>query len=84
MSNQTNLSDVKLLADLQKLIETKKRAVGSSEDVQAVAGAISPVFEKLMPIMKSKYQGEIETLTRAKDRLAELLDAKWTEDASHE
>ena len=30
MSNQTNLSDVKLLADLQKLIETKKRAVGSS------------------------------------------------------
>lgn len=84
MSNQTNLSDVKLLADLQKLIETKKRAVGSSEDAQTVAGAISPVFEKLMPIMKSKYQGEIETLTRAKDRLAELLDAKWTEDASHE
>nr|DAM20900.1 MAG TPA: hypothetical protein [Caudoviricetes sp.] len=74
MSNKINLTDANLLADLQKLIEEKKKAANPSEDCKEIVGTLTPIFGKLMPMMQKKQQAEVDTLTRVRNRLAELLD----------
>lgn len=72
MSNFAN--DVQILADLQSLIDEAEKTANPPSYAGAVFGAISPMLKKAMPAAQERARHQIDVLTRAKNRLAELLE----------
>lgn len=68
------VKDVQLLADLQSLIDEAEKTANPPEYAGTVFGAISPVLKKALPAAQQKARHQIDVLTRAKNRLSELLE----------
>lgn len=66
--------DMQLLTDLQGLIDEAEKTAHPPEYAGAVFGTISPVLKKALPATQKRAQHQIDVLTRAKDRLSELLE----------
>lgn len=66
--------DVQLLADLQILIDEAEKTANPPSYAGAVFGAISPALKKAMPAAQERARHQIDILTRAKNRLSELIE----------
>ena len=65
--------DVRLLGELNGLIERAQRQAAPPEFAGAVLGAISPVLKAAMPAQKEAKR-QVDILTRAKARIEQLLE----------
>ena len=65
--------DLKLLGELQGLIDEAKKTANPPDYAKDVFGAISPVLKKVMPAARMRAVHQIDVLTRAKARLEELI-----------
>lgn len=66
--------DVQLLTDLQELISDAERTANMPGYAGAVFNAISPALKAAMPAAQKKARRQIDVLTRAKERLMELME----------
>ena len=66
--------DLQLISDLQSLIDEAGRTVNMPGYAGDVIGSISPVLSKVMPAAKARAKHQVDVLTRAKDRLSELME----------
>ena len=66
--------DVKLLSDLNALIDRAERSAHPPELAGAVFGAISPVLKAAMPAAQKDAERQLDVLTRAKARLEQLIE----------
>lgn len=72
---KTILSDAKLLSELDMLIKEQERVVKPDAATKAAVGALLPgIGGKLFSASQQVAVGKLETLTRAKNRLAELIE----------
>ena len=67
--------DVKLLGDLQALIAEAEKTANMDPAAQMAVKMVSPSMKKLIPTARTQAQHRIDVLTRAKTRLAELMEA---------
>ena len=67
--------DVQLLGDLQSLIAEAEKTANMSPAAQMVVKMAVPKAKEFMPEAQKRAARQIEVLTRAKNRLAELMDA---------
>ena len=72
--------DLKLLGELQGLIDEAKKTANPPDYAKDVFGAISPVLKKVMPAARMRAVHQIDVLTRAKVRLEELMEADYESD----
>ena len=63
--------DVQLLTDLQELISDAERTANMPG---YAFNAISPALKAAMPAAQKKARRQIDVLTRAKERLMELME----------
>ena len=66
--------DVKLLADLSALIEHTKKQAKPPAFVGAFLGSFSPLLKDALPFAQESAKKELDILTRAKERLEELIE----------
>ena len=66
--------DVKLLADLQGMIERAEKQANPPEFADTIFGAISPVLKAAMPAAQQEARRQVDILTRAKARLETLIE----------
>ena len=66
--------DVRLLGELNGLIERAQRQAAPPEFAGAVLGAISPVLKAAMPAAQKEAKRQGDILTRAKARIEQLLE----------
>ena len=66
--------DVQLLTDLQELISDAERTANMPGYAGAVFNVISPALKAAMPAAQKKARRQIDVLTRAKERLMELME----------
>ena len=78
MSNFKN--DLKLLGELQGLIDEAKKTANPPDYAKDVFGAISPALKKVLPAARMRAVHQIDVLTRAKNRLEELMEAEHESD----
>ena len=72
--------DVRLLSDLQYLIDEAQKTANPPEYTKDVFGAISPVLNKVLPTARMRAVRQIDILSRAKSRLEELTEAEHETD----
>lgn len=72
--------NVKLLYDLQSLIDEAQKTANPPEYAKDVFGAISPVLNKVLPAARMRAVRQIDILSRAKGRLEELMEAEHETD----
>lgn len=66
--------DVQLLTDLQELISDAERTANMPGYAGAVFNSISPALKAAMSAAQKKARRQIDVLTRAKERLMELME----------
>lgn len=66
--------DVKLLGDLQALIEEQKKTAQMSPSAQMIVKKVLPGAGSLLPEARNRAERTIAVLTVAKERLAELME----------
>ena len=66
--------DVKLLGDLQSLIEEQKKTAQMSPSAQMIVKKVLPGSGQLLPEARERAARTITVLTAAKERLAELME----------
>lgn len=66
--------DVKLLGDIQALIEEQKKTAEMAPSTQMIVKKMMPGAKDLIPEARQRSQRTIEVLTAAKNRLAELME----------
>ncbi len=66
--------DVKLLGDLQALIEDQKKTAKMSPSAQMLVKRAMPGAGALIPEARERAEHTIAVLTAAKERLAELME----------
>jgi len=66
--------DVKLLGDLQALIEEQKKTAQMSPSAQMIVKKVLPGAGQLLPEARERAERTITVLTAAKERLAELME----------
>ena len=66
--------DVQLLTDLQELISDAERTANMPGYAGAVFNAISTALKAAKPEAQKKARRQIDVLTRAKERLMELME----------
>lgn len=66
--------DIQLIADLQELIADAERTANMPGYAGTVFNAISPALKAAMPAAQKKARRQIEVMTRAKERLLELME----------
>lgn len=66
--------DVKLLGDLQSLIEEQKKTAQMSPSAQMIVKKVLPGSGNLIPEARERAERTIAVLTAAKERLAELME----------
>lgn len=66
--------DVQLLTDLQELISDAERTANMPGYAGDVFNAISLALKAVMPAAQRKARQQIDVLTRAKERLLELME----------
>lgn len=66
--------DLQLISDLQSMIDEAGRTVNMPGYAGEVIGGISPLLKKVMPAAQQRARHQIDVLTRAKDRLSELME----------
>lgn len=70
-------TDVQLLADLQSLInEADKTANMDTTTTSGIVGRVLPGGKGLIPAAQKRARHQIDVLTRARDRLSELMEAQ--------
>jgi hypothetical protein len=67
--------DVQLLGDLQALITEAEKTANMTPAAQMVVKMAVPKAKDLLPEAQSRARRQIEVITRAKTRLAELMEA---------
>ena len=72
--------DLKLLGELQGLIDEAKKTANPPDYAKDVLGAISPALKKVLPAARMRAVHQIDVLTRAKNRLEELMEAEHESD----
>ena len=72
--------DLKLLRELQILIDDAKKTANPPNYAEDVLGAISPTLKKMMPAARMQAVHRIDVLARAKARLEELMGADYESD----
>ena len=72
--------DLKLLSELQSLIDEAKKMANPPNYAEDVLGTISPMLPKIMPAARMRAVHQIDVLTRAKARLEELMEADYESD----
>ena len=65
-------TDVQLLADLQSLINEADKTANMDTTTSGIVGRVLPGGKGLIPAA----QKQIDVLTRARDRLSELMEAQ--------
>lgn len=71
MGNFTN--DLQLLKELQDLIDENKKIAAMDKTTEKLVGASSFVMKMMIPSTKKKSAHQADVLTRARDRLKELM-----------
>lgn len=66
--------DVKLLGDLQALIEEQKKTAQMNPSTQMIVKKFLPGSKDLIPAAQERAEHTIAVLTAAKERLAELME----------
>lgn len=66
--------DVKLLGDLQSLIEEQRKTAQMSPSAQMIVKKFLPGSGNLLPEAQARAERTITVLTAAKERLAELME----------
>ena len=66
--------DVRLLGELNGLIERAQWLAAPPVFAGAVFGAISPVLNAAMPAAQTQPKRQVDILTRAKARIEQLLE----------
>jgi hypothetical protein len=70
-------NDIKLLADLDALIKEQERSANLDPVAKDLAGALFPgIGGKLVNAGQRMAAQKIDTLTRVKERLVELIEAE--------
>lgn len=72
--------DLKLLSELQSLIDEAKKMANPPNYAEDVLGTISPMLKKMMPAARMQAVHRIDVLARAKARLEELMEADYESD----
>ena len=67
-------TDVQLLADLQSLINEADKT--ANMDTTGIVGRVLPGGKGLIPAAQKRARHQIDVLTRARDRLSELMEAQ--------
>ena len=66
-------TDVQLLADLQSLIN---ETANMDTTTSGIVGRVLPGGKGLIPAAQKRARHQIDVLTRARDRLSELMEAQ--------
>lgn len=66
--------DVKLLAELDAEIRSAEAAANPPEIAASLVSAIMPGAGKMMPVVQKASRQRLDTLQRARTRLAQLID----------
>lgn len=66
--------DVKLLGDLQSLIEEQRKTAQMSPSAQMIVKKVLPGAGNLLPEARERAERTIAVLTAAKERLADLME----------
>lgn len=66
--------DVKLLGDIQALIEEQRKTAEMSPATQMIVGKVLPGVKGMIPEAREKAVRTISVLEAAKNRLAELME----------
>lgn len=73
----TQISDAKLLADLDVEIAAAERAANPPEGSTAVINALSPGLAAMMPTATKQARKKLLTLQQVRKRLAELIEKEY-------
>lgn len=73
----TQISDAKLLADLDVEIAAAERAANPPEGSTAVINALSPGLAAMMPAATKQARKKLLTLQQVRKRLAELIEKEY-------
>jgi hypothetical protein len=73
----TQISDAKLLADLDVEIAAAERAANPPEGSTAVINALSPGLAAMMPTATKRARKKLLTLQQVRKRLAELIEKEY-------
>lgn len=68
-----------LLADLDTLAEKLEKQAHPNKTGVALLGALSPALASLVPVATEAGKKDLETVTRARARLAELLGVDYSD-----
>ena len=71
------ISDAKLLADLDVEIAAAERAANPPEGSTAVINALSPGLAAMMPTATKQARKKLLTLQQVRKRLAELIEKEY-------
>ena len=69
-------TDVQLLADLQSLINEADKTANMDTTTSGIVGRVLPGGKGLIPAAQKRARHQIDGLTRARDRLSELMEAQ--------
>lgn len=69
-------TDVQLLADLQSLINEADKTANMDTTTSGIVGRVLPGGKGLIPAAQKRASHQIDVLTRARDRLSELMEAQ--------
>lgn len=69
-------TDVQLLADLQSLINEADKTANMDTTTSGIVGRVLPGGKGLIPAAQERARHQIDVLTRARDRLSELMEAQ--------
>lgn len=68
-------TDVQLLADLQSLINEADKTA-NMDTTSGIVSRVLPGGKGLIPTAQKRARHQIDVLTRARDRLSELMEAQ--------